>query len=171
MEPFEHLLHEELLHYLKSLGIIHSDIDVCAEMDDLWEKIARPYVPDAIRQWDTHQSPATTMGSMMYIGMAVAKLWQQGEQERCKMDNLYQSLYNKGGFTEIGRVVSKEVLQLTEEQDQATAKLVSDCADRTFALLKRQDFKPTTRNGFKGYLRCIRQMFIFGAAIEKEKGF
>lgn len=96
MEPFEQLLHEELLHYLKSLGIIHSDIDVCAEMDDLWEKIARPYVPDAIRQWDTHQSPATTMGSMMYIGMAVAKLWQQGEQERCKMDNLYQRLYNRG---------------------------------------------------------------------------
>lgn len=170
MEPFEQLLHEELLRYLKSLGIIHSDINVCAEVEELWEMVARPYVPDAIRQWDTNHSVTTTIGNMMYLGMAVAKLWQQGEEERCKGEHFYENLRDRRGFTEIGRTVSEEVLLLTEEQDKATGKLVGDCTERIFNLLKRQESKPATRNAFKGYLRCIRQMYLFGAALATEKG-
>lgn len=45
----------------------------CPDVEEKWEEIAKAYIPDGIREFQDF--PSASLGWMMYIGMAVAQLW------------------------------------------------------------------------------------------------
>ena len=72
MEQFEKTLHNDLHQYLSSLDKVDERLPECPDIEDKWESIAKSYIPDGIREFQEY--PSASLGWMMYIGMAIAKM-------------------------------------------------------------------------------------------------
>ena len=73
MEQFEQQLNNDLHQYLLSLDEVDDRQPECPDVEEKWETIAKAYLPDGIREFQDF--PSASLGWMMYIGMAVAKMW------------------------------------------------------------------------------------------------
>ena len=73
MESFEEQLRKDLHQFLLSMKEVDERMPECPDVEDKWEEIAKAYIPDGIREFQDF--PSASLGWMMYIGMAVAKMW------------------------------------------------------------------------------------------------
>ena len=84
MENFEEILRKDLHQFLLSMQEVDERLRVgdgtsgmrlpeCPDVEEKWEEIAKAYIPDGIREFNDF--PSASLGWMMYIGMAVAKMW------------------------------------------------------------------------------------------------
>ena len=71
MEEFEEILRKDLHQYLQGMREVDERLPECPDVEEKWEEIAKAYLPDGIREFQGY--PTTSLGWMMYIGMAVAK--------------------------------------------------------------------------------------------------
>ena len=103
------------------------------QFEDKWEPIAKAYIPDGIREFQDF--PSASLGWMMYIGMAVTKLWdtewevmeQREQSDACinsaesrqnsterqiysNLDDLYAYLRDKRGYDSMDEYIREEVL-------------------------------------------------------------
>lgn len=60
----------------------------------------------------------------------------------------------------------EEVLRLDAEKRRQTSQLVGECASRTLAILRNSDIEAGTEDAFRGYVACLRQMYLYGAAVQ-----
>ena len=85
MEQFEQQLNNDLHQYLLSLDEVDDRQPECPDVEEKWETIAKAYLPDGIREFQDF--PSASLGWMMYIGMAVAKMWDtEGMEQREQSD-------------------------------------------------------------------------------------
>jgi hypothetical protein len=158
-------------------------------VEEKWEAIAQAYIPDGIREFQDY--PTVSLGWMMYVGMAVAKLWdtegmeQREQSDACidsaesrqnstesqwdiysKLDDLYAYLRDKRGYDAMDEYIREEVLQLQGADYAALEKLAGECASRTYSALMHQHYEPATKEAFKGYVACLHQLYLFGASIQ-----
>ena len=73
METFEVQLHNDLHQYLVGLKEVDERLPECPDVEGKWEDIAKAYIPDGVKEFNSF--PQASLGWMMYIGMAVAKMW------------------------------------------------------------------------------------------------
>ena len=73
MENFEEQLRKDLHQFLLSMKEVDNRMPECPDVEEKWEDIAKAYIPDGIREFQDF--PSASLGWMMYIGMAVAKMW------------------------------------------------------------------------------------------------
>ena len=73
MENFEEILRKDLHQFLLSMKEVDERMPECPDVEDKWEEIAKTYIPDGIREFQDY--PSASLGWMMYIGMAIAKMW------------------------------------------------------------------------------------------------
>ena len=73
MESFEEILRKDLHQFLLSMKEVDERLPECPDVEEKWEEIAKAYIPDGIREFQDF--PSASLGWMMYIGMAVAKMW------------------------------------------------------------------------------------------------
>jgi hypothetical protein len=95
MELFENQLHNDLHRFLVSMKEVDERLPACPDVEEKWEEIAKAYIPDGIREFNDF--PAASLGWMMYIGMAVAKLWDTEWEIYSKIENLYADMRDKRG--------------------------------------------------------------------------
>ena len=82
MENFEDQLHKDLHQFLLSMKEVDERLPECPDVEEKWEEIAKAYIPDGIKEFNDF--PSASLGWMIYIGMAVAKMWgQEYTQEVC----------------------------------------------------------------------------------------
>ena len=199
MNEFEDKLHEErlrvgelcsgILHqFLLSMKEVDERLPECPDVEDKWEPIAKAYIPDGIREFQDF--PSASLGWMMYIGMAVAKLWdtewevmeQREQSDACinsaesrqnstegqiysKLDDLYAYLRDKRGYDSMDEYIREEVLQLTGVDYTVLEKLVGECASRVYNALMHQRIEPGTKEAFNAYVSCLHQLYLMGAAM------
>ena len=72
MEKFEDTLHKDLHQFLLSINEVDERLPECPDVEEKWEEIAKAYIPDGIKEFNDF--PSASLGWMMYIGMAVAKM-------------------------------------------------------------------------------------------------
>ncbi len=70
---FETIFKDDLYQYLLSRNEVDERLPEAPDLDELWQKIAEAYMPDAIREFPNY--PTVALGWIMYVGMAVAKYW------------------------------------------------------------------------------------------------
>ena len=73
MEQFEDKLHQDLHQFLQSMKEVDERLPECPDVEEKWEEIAKADIPDGI--WEFKDFPSASLGGMMYIGMAVAMMW------------------------------------------------------------------------------------------------
>lgn len=158
------LVKTDLHRYLLSEGEIGHRLPDAPDIEDKWEGIAQAYIPDGIREFADY--PTASLGWMMYVGMAVAKYWDGEWDIYDKLDNIYLYLRDKEGYDSMDEYIRRDVLMLTGTDYKQTEILVSECASRTYATLRRQHIEPGTREAFHAYVDCLHQLYLMGAAIQ-----
>ena len=167
MQAFEELLHNDLNQYLTGLKEMDEHLPECPDVEDKWVEIAEAYIPDGIREFQNY--PSASLGWMMYIGMAVAKMWDTEWQIYSHIENLYAYLRDKRGYDAMDEYIREDVLRLRGSDYDALEKLVGECASRVNNALTHQHFEPGTREAFNGYVTCLHQLYLFGAAVQLKR--
>ena len=164
MQQFEETLHQDLHQFLLSMQEVDERLPECPDVEDKWEDIAKAYIPDGIREFQDF--PSASLGWMMYIGMAIARFWDEDWDLYKHIANLYALLRDKRGYDQLDEYVREGVLLLRGDEYDKTEQLVSTCATRTHTLLMRQGFEPGTVDAMKGYVASLRQLYLMGMSVE-----
>jgi len=164
MEQFEENLHQDLHQFLLSLREVDERLPECPDVEGKWESIARAYVPDGIREFQDY--PSASLGWMMYIGMAVAKFWDAEWEIYSKIDDLYGYMRDKRGYDTMDEYIRQDVLLLKGADYAVLEKLTGECASRVYNALMHQRLEPGTKEAFQGYVCCLHQLYLMGAAIQ-----
>ena len=167
MENFEEQLRNDLHQFLQTLQEVDERLPECPDVEEKWEAIAKAYIPDGIREFTDY--PSVSLGWMMYIGMAVAKMWDVEWEIYSKIEGLYAYMRDKRGYDAMDEYIREEVLLLEGEAYGALEKLVGECASRIYNALRRQNIEPGTKEAFNGYVACLHQLYLFGAAIQLKR--
>ena len=157
IEKYELALYEDLKGYLLEQGEVDEHMPECPDVEDRWQAIGEAYLPDGIREFQAY--PTASLGWMMYIGMAIARFWDEDWNLYKHIANLYALLRDKRGYDQLDEYVREGVLLLRGDAYDQTEQLVSACATRTHTLLMRQGFEPGTVDAMKAYVASLRQLY------------
>ena len=167
MEQFEEKLHEDLHQFLLSMKEVDERLPECPDVEGKWEEIAKAYLPDGIREFQDY--PSASLGWMMYVGMAVARYWDSEWEIYSKLPDLYAYIRDKRGYDSMDEYIREEVLLLSGADYTAIEKTVGECASRVYNALMRQRLEPGTKEAFNGYVACLHQLYLMGAAIQLKR--
>ena len=163
MENFEEELRKDLHQFLLTMREVDERLPECPDVEEKWEEIAKSYIPDGIREFQDY--PSASLGWMMYIGMAVAKMWDTEWEIYSKIEDLYAYMRDKRGYDAMDEYVREEVL-LRDDDYVVLERLVGECASRVYNALMHQRFEPGTKDAFNGYVACLHQLYLMGAAMQ-----
>lgn len=163
-EIMEESIRQDLHRYLTAMGEADEHLPECPDVEEAWEKIARSYMPDGIREFATY--PTASLGWMMYIGMAVARLWDTEWEIYSKVDDLYAYLRDKRGYDSMDEYIREDVLRLDGDGYTALETLVGECASRVHNALMHRHLGPGTPEAFRAYVACLHQLYLMGAAVQ-----
>ena len=65
--------------------------------------------------------------------------------------------------------VREEVLLLEGDDYDALEKLVGECASRVHNALLHHHLEPGTKEAFNGYVACLHQLYLMGAAVQLKR--
>ena len=167
MEQFEEKLRQDLHQFLLSVDEVDERLPECPDVEDKWEAIVRAYLPDGIREFQDF--PSASLGWMMYIGMALAKMWDTEWEIYSKIDDVYAYMRGKRGYDGLDEYIREEVLLLAGADYVGLEKLVGECASRVYNALRRQNIEPGTREAFNAYVACLHQLYLMGIAVQLKR--
>ena len=170
-QKFEEKIHNSLYRHLLDIKAIDEIMPECPDVEERWESIGNSYIPDGAREFRNY--PVASLGWMMYIGMAVAKMWDDEWMLYSQIDDIYLYLRDKRGYDDMDEFIREDLLMLRDckEYDELES-LVSECASRVNHELMHQQIEPGTREAFEAYVACLHQLYLFGMAIQlKQMGY
>ena len=167
MEQFEEKLHEDLHQFLLSMKEVDERLPECPDVEGKWEEIAKAYLPDGIREFQEY--PSASLGWMMYVGMAVTKYWDSEWEIYSKLPDLYAYMRDKRGYDSMDEYIREEVLLLSGTDYTAIEKIVGECASRVYNALMHKRLEPGTKDAFNGYVACLHQLYLMGAAMQLKR--
>lgn len=164
---FEKDLQKDLYMYLRAMNEVDERQPECPDVENKWIDVAQAYIPDGIREFAGY--PTVSLGWMMYVGMAVAKMWDEDWDACTKIENLYSHIRDKRGYDCMDEYVREEVLKLKGEDYTNLEKLIGECASRVHNALMRQCYEPGTKDAFNGYVACLHQLYLAGVAVQLKR--
>ena len=166
MEKFEDRLKQILLQYLRQENVVGERFPICPDVEDKWQELLQAYLPDGVREFNEY--PMVSLGWVMFIGMAMAKFWDEDWEVYGALNtlSLYEGLRNKRGFDEMDEYILEDVLKLDEEGCKKMTDTVVECASITNTLLRKEDVEPGTKEALQAYLDSIHQMYLMGMAVQ-----
>ena len=166
-EELKTIIHEDLQRYLLSIDAIDERMPDAPDLDDKWTAIAEEYIPDGIREYNGY--PTVALGWMMYVGMAVAKMWDEDWETYSKHESLYATLRDKRGYDSMDEYIREEVLRFEGDEYCAIEKIVAECASRTDANMRRMRIEPATKEAFRAFMTCLQQLYVFGYSVQLKR--
>lgn len=167
MEKLEETINEELKRFLLSKGEIDEHLPQCPDVESKWETIAQAYMPDGIREFQNY--PVASLGWMMYIGMAIASMWDKDWEIYSQFPDLYAYLRDKRGYDNMDEYIREEELKLDNKASADLESLASECAARVHSTLMHLHIEPGTREAFFAYVACLHQLYLMGAAVQLKR--
>lgn len=163
----EEKIKQELHQYLQNQGKVDERLPECTDIEDKWQSIAEAYLPDGIREFNAY--PTVSLGWMMFIGMAIAKYWDEDWQKYATVPNLYEQLRNQRGFDCMDEYILEDVLHMKGKGLEELNNLVAECASRTNSNLHHAHLESGTPEAFKAYVACLHQLYLMGAAVQLKR--
>ena len=167
MEKLEETINDELKRFLLSKGEIDEHLPQCPDVENKWETIAQAYMPDGIREFQNY--PVASLGWMMYIGMAIASMWDKDWEIYSQFPDLYTYLRDKRGYDNMDEYIREEELKLDNKASADLESLASECAARVHSTLMHLHIEPGTREAFFAYVACLHQLYLMGAAVQLKR--
>ncbi len=163
-ESIEEIFKKDLHQHLTSINRVDERLPEAPDIEGLWMKVGESYLPDALREFGKY--PTVALGWIMFVGMALAKYWDEDWELYSKVEDHYKYLRDCIDFDHMDDYICENVLLLDEADHKAVSALVAECASRTYNLLIHQHLQPGTEEAFRGFIAALHQMYLMGAAIE-----
>lgn len=168
LDKFENEVNDKIAKYLIAKDAIDTILPDAFDIMERWEKICMSYLPDGVKEFNNY--PTVSLGWMMFIGMAVAKMWDEDWEMYSKFDDIYKSILLKGkGYDNMDEYICKDILKLDLKEEEKTSNLVADTSSMVYSLLMHEGFEAGTPTAFNAYVRCLHQLYYFGAAVELKR--
>lgn len=161
---FELIFKKDLNEYLRSHDKVDERFPEAPDLEELWDNIAQTYLLDAMREFNDY--PTVALGWIMYVGMAVAKYWDEDWEVYSKVENLYVYLRDKTDFDHTDDYIREKVLLLSKAEADELERLVGECAARTYSQLRRLHVEPSTPEAYHAFVAALHQLYLFGVAVE-----
>lgn len=163
LTQYEANLTQNLIRLCTDGGYLEGELLQTPDISDKWHNIAPHYVADAVKE--IAQYPTVALGWAMYIGMAVAKFWDEDWTHYNTIDNLYTLVRDQRGFDYIDEVVRGEILGLTNTDYQKAEELVRQCAETAYNAIRHEQIEPQSQLAFHVFARSIKVLYNIGAAV------
>lgn len=163
----EQTFRDDLHRYLRSQDKVDEQLPDAADIEDRWAQIGEAYLPDGLREFA--QWPTVSLGWMMYVGMAVARYWDEDWELYSQVPDLYAHLRDQRGYDSMDDYIAEQVLLLGEADRKTLAALVGECASRTNHRLCHSGIAPGTAEAFRAYVAALHQLYLMGAAVELKR--
>lgn len=163
-EKTEQLFRRDLHGYLTSIGQVDERLPEAPDLEELWPKLAQSYMPDGVREFTAY--PTASLGWMMYIGMAVAKYWDEDWALYSKVEDLYKYLRDRIDFDHMDDYICEKVLCLDAKEHEVVNNVVGECAARTYNKLCRMRLEAGSKEAFRTFVAALHQMYLMGIAVE-----
>lgn len=163
-KTFNGMVHDDLYRFLLGKKAIDQKLPECPDITSLATDIIKSYLPDGIREYS--EFPVTSLGWMMLVGMAMAWYWDKDWEKYCGQKDWYAALRDKNGYDNLDDTVIKDLLGYGGEKADQVADEVAECASRVQRLLTHSHIEPGTRQAFDCYVVALRQLYLFGIAVE-----
>lgn len=164
LQNFEKIFQADLHAYLLKQGRLDERLPDAPDIEQRWAQTGEAYLPDGIREYNGY--PEVSLGWMMYIGMAIAKYWDEDWELYSKVPNLYRYLRDRIDFDHLDDYICQKVLLLDADGHAALQDLVAECASRTYSRLYHLHLEPGSKEAFRAYVAALRQLYLMGAAVE-----
>ena len=164
LNNYEKTLLSEVLKYLTSLGYLKGKLLETEDVNEVWEKVAPSYVADSIKEIAKY--PNVALGWAMYVGMAVARFWDDDWNCYSSKENLYEYLRDKRGYDYLDEVVRGEVLALEGEPFDLMEELVRKTSSMVLSYIRHEQIEPQSPMAFHVFARSLRVLYKIGAAVE-----
>lgn len=161
---YEEKLMQHLQQLLKSHDLLDERLPESPDIDAKWEQIANSYIADAVKEIQNY--PTVSLGWAMYVGMAVARYWDEDWQVYGNVPNLYEYIRDKRGFDYLDEVVRGDILMLKDDDYAHMEKVVQGCAQQALNKIRFEQVEPQSPLAFHIYARSITVLYKLGAAIE-----
>ena len=163
LDKYEKDLRLHLTVMLSTQGKLQGQLLESVDIDEMWEKVAPSYVQDAVKEIGEY--PNVALGWAMYLGMGVARYWDEDWAYYSKM-NIYEHLRDKRGFDYMDEVVRENVLGLGGNEFKECEKLVQNCAQQVLNKIRFEQIDPQSPLAFHVFVRSIKVLYKIGAAVE-----
>ena len=164
LNNYEKSFLSEVLKYLTSLGHLDGKLLETVDINEVWEKVAPSYVADSIKEIAKY--PNVALGWAMYVGMAVARFWDEDWNCYSSKENLYEYLRDKRGYDYLVEVVRGDVLTLHGESYDEMEELVRKTSSMVLSHIRHEQIEPQSPMAFHVFARSIRVLYKIGAAVE-----
>jgi len=168
LDRFEKSIHDRLGRYLLDKDAIDNRLPEAPDIEDRWEQICTAYLPDGVREFNNY--PTVSLGWMMFIGMAIAHMWDEDWDMYSRFTDIYKSILLKGrGYDCMDEYICRDILKLRSDDEIRVSTLAGDSATLVHSALMHEGFEPGTPEAFNAYVRCLHQLYYFGAAVELKR--
>lgn len=164
VDSLEHAVKTDLTQFLINTGAVDSHVPECPDVEEKWLEIVRSYIPDGAKEFEEY--PVTSLGWMMFIGMAMAFYWDTDWEKYSKKENYYTSLRDMKGYDHLDETVVEDLLGYKGEKAEKIMDCVAQCASRTLSMLRHANVEAGTRVAFGCYTACLHQLFLAGMEVE-----
>lgn len=164
LDNYEKELMQHLLKMLTSMQLLDGQLLESPDITEKWETLLPAYIQDAIPEITKY--PSVSLGWAMYLGMAVARYWDEDWSTYGSKEDLYEQIRDIRGFDYMDEVIRGNILHLEGEGFDQMEKNVQSCAQQTLARIRHEQIEPQSPMAFHVYVRSIKVLYQLGAAIE-----
>lgn len=166
IKNFEEEIKKDLHRFLVGVGRMDEKMPECPDLDEMWPVIERAYLPDGIREFTDY--PLVSMGWIMFIGMALAKYWDEDWIKYSEEggEKIYHRLRDARGYDNLDDYILEDVLEIKGEEAEKTSSIVGECAARVLSALHHSGIEAGTADAVRAYEACLHQLYLMGVAME-----
>lgn len=163
---FEKQITDDLHRYLTAERRVDERLPECPDLQEIWHSVAEAYMPDGVREFTDY--PMTSLGWIMFVGMALAKYWDTDWEHYSKRTGaeLYTELRDAKGFDSLDDHVLLDILGLDSEEADAVGNIVGECAARSLSALRHSGIEPGTSEAARAYIATLHALYTMGIALE-----
>ncbi|MBO5193581.1 MAG: hypothetical protein J6B62_01665 [Bacteroidales bacterium] len=164
LDSYEASLLQEMLKLCTSLGKMDGTLLSSEDIDGKWKEFAPEYMMEAVKNINSY--PEFTIGCAAYIGMAIAKWWDEdwGRHHNAGLG----SLLGKRGFDDMDDHIVTDILGygLDSKEAQMLSGLLLSCSQLAMDRIRHENIEMQTTRAFHILARTLRVMFRIGAALQ-----
>lgn len=164
LETFSKKVHTAVFGLLREKGKIDERMPDMPDIEEKWSGVATAYIPDGVREFNGY--PLVSLGWVMYVGMAVAHLWDKDWERFAEREDLYAMLRDKRGYDCMDEYIREEILHLSAAEYKEAEQLCGTCAQTVYNMIMHEHIEPSTPMAFQAYVKCIHVLYTMGAAVE-----
>lgn len=163
LNQYEAKLMQDMMRLCIDKGEIDERIPETPDITEKWDGIVQEYMVDSIKEIAKY--PTVALGWAMYVGMAVAKYWDEDWEVYSKVDNLYIHLRDQRGYDYLDEVVRGELYGYKDKDFTDCEDLVRSCAQLALDHIRHEQIEPQSPMAYYVYARSIKVLYIIGAAV------